>query len=162
MINLKPFNDFAEELYKDFDISKFDKFYLLFEILLSFYERDIDFTSFVEDYIEKNNLDDSEENQLLLIGVLISRYKYLVQEKYLVDFIEDCYDFEIDQDSQVHFLLDFNNKTYRIYLIGTYNYDKPIIYIDETKPKIGIIYKLIGDEMTKGIDNIYVFNKYIS
>jgi len=162
MIDLKPFNNFLDELYKDFDISKFDKFYLLFELLLSFYERDIDFTSFVEEYIEKNNLDDSIENQINLINMLNDRYKYLVQEKYLVDFIEDCYDFEIDQDSQVHFLLDFNHKTYRIFLVGTYNYDKPIIYIDEMKSEIGIIYKQIGDEMIKGIDNLDVFNKYIN
>ena len=80
MINLKPFNHFTEELYKDFDISKFDKFYLLFELLLSFYERDIDFTCFVEDYIEKNNLDDSIENQINLINMLNDRYNKLTDE----------------------------------------------------------------------------------
>jgi len=161
MINLKPFNDFVEELYKDFDIYKFDKFYLLFELLLSFYEQDIDFTSFVEDYIEKNNLDDSIENQLDLIDILSSRYNTL-KEEYRVRYIEDCYDFEIDQDSQVHYILTFDDKLYKIYLVGVYDKEDMLIYIDEVKQEIVITYKVIGEDMNKAINSLESFNKYIS
>ena len=160
MINLKPFNHFTEELYKDFDISKFDKFYLLFELLLSFYERDIDFTCFVEDYIEKNNLDDSIENQINLINMLNDRYNKLTDE-YKVRCIEDCYDFELDQDSQVHYILTFNDKLYKIYLVGVYNKEDMLIYVDEVKQEIVITYKVTGEEMSKGINNLETFNKYL-
>lgn len=134
MINLKPFNDFLEELYKDFDISKFDKFYLLFELLLSFYEQDIDFTSFVEDYIEKNNLQDSIEKQLYLIYLLNIKYSKL-KEEYNVRFISDCYEFELDQDSQVHYYLNFDGRIYKIYLVGVYDRKDILIYIDEVIQK---------------------------
>lgn len=161
MINLKPFNNFLEDLYKDFDISKFDKLYLLFELLLSFYENDIDFTSFVEDYMEKNNLDDSINNQLDLIGILSTRYNTL-KDEYRVRYIEDCYDFELDQDSQVHYILTFNDKLYKIYLVGVYDREDMLIYIDEVKQEIVITYKVIGEDMNRGINSLESFNKYIN
>ena len=160
MINLKPFNDFLEELYEDFDISKLDKFYLLFELLLSFYEKNIDFTSAVEDYIEKNNLDNSIENQLSLIDKLNKKYKHLL-DKYKVYTIKECYDFELDQDNQAHFYLNFDDKIYRIYLIGVYYFEDVLIYIDELVEEKVIIYKVNGEEMDRGINNLESFNKYI-
>lgn len=161
MINLKPFNVFLEELYKDFDISKFDKFYLLFELLVSFYNNDIEFISFVEDYIEKNNLDDSIENQIDLVGILSNRYNTL-KDEYRIRYIENCYDFELDQNSQVHYILTFNDKLYKIYLVGVYDKEDLLIYIDEVEQEITITYKVVGEDMNKGINSLDSFNKYIN